>query len=121
MPQSKAEIAEERKANLPLPEQPPVASDFNSADSRTVNVGSGGTQGDISHGSSAGSALHQPATGPSDVRVDGDEWKTNATGSGMGRQAKDGLDGLPNDAVTRDAKNKAGTVDTTNPDPVGRK
>lgn len=33
-----------------------------------------------------------------------------------GRQGKDGLGGVPDDAVTRDAKGKAGTVDTTNAD-----
>jgi hypothetical protein len=31
------DLVDERKANLPLPDQPPVASDFNSADARTVN------------------------------------------------------------------------------------
>jgi hypothetical protein len=38
---SKEEIIRERQSNLPLPEQPPVASDWNSADERNVNVGSG--------------------------------------------------------------------------------
>lgn len=37
----KADIIAERQANLPLPDQPPGPSDFNSADQRTVNVGSG--------------------------------------------------------------------------------
>ena len=41
MTQSKADQIEEVKQNLPLPEQPPVKSDFNSADASTVNVGSG--------------------------------------------------------------------------------
>lgn len=36
---SKADIISERQANLPLPEQPPTASDWNSADARNVNVG----------------------------------------------------------------------------------
>ncbi|CAI6332741.1 unnamed protein product [Periconia digitata] len=97
---SKADIIEERKANLPLPEDPPVASDFNSADARTVNVGSGGRSEDLSHSGLGGDTLRSPAT-------------TDAVGS-TGRQAKDGLSGIPNDAVTRDAKDKAGLADTTN-------
>merc|ERR1712115_661535 len=40
--QNKGEVIEEREGNLPLPEQPPTKSDFNSADASTVNVGSGG-------------------------------------------------------------------------------
>lgn len=87
---------DERKANLPLPEQPPVASDFNSADASTVNVGSGKVQSDISHGDGA-STLREPATG-GDINV--------------GRTAKDGLSGLPNDAVTKEAKNKSGLEET---------
>lgn len=35
---SKAEIIDERKTNLPLPNDPPVASDWNSADERNVNI-----------------------------------------------------------------------------------
>lgn len=96
---SKADIIEERKANLPLPEDPPVASDFNSADARTVNVGAGGRAEDLSHSGLADSTLRSPAT-------------TDAVGS-TGREAKDGLSGIPNDAVTRDAKDKAGLADTT--------
>ncbi|KAF2643871.1 hypothetical protein P280DRAFT_466596 [Massarina eburnea CBS 473.64] len=96
---SKAEIIDERKANLPLPDQPPVASDFNSADARTVNVGSGGQAGDLSHSGLGGDTLREPAT-------------TDVVGS-TGREAKDGLKGIPNDAVTRDAKDKAGLAQTT--------
>ncbi|KAI9803079.1 MAG: hypothetical protein M1833_001149 [Piccolia ochrophora] len=100
---SNPEVISERQANLPLPDQPPTASDWNSADQRTVNVGSGGVQSDVS----TGKGLREPVTGDSSVRVSGDEWKTNtAPDSGVGRQGKDGLQGLPSDAVTRDAKNK---------------
>lgn len=88
-------LVDERKSNLPLPDQPPVASDFNSADARTVNVGSGGQEAGISSGSGS---LREPATG-------------NA--SGAARQAKDGLSGIPNDAVTRDQKNHSGLEQTT--------
>jgi len=35
---SKAEIIEERRTNLPLPDDPPVASDWTSLDARNVNV-----------------------------------------------------------------------------------
>lgn len=92
------DIVDERKANLPLPEQPPVASDFNSADERTVNVGSGGQEDSISSGSAA---LREPAIGDA---------------SGAAREAKDGLKGIPNDAVTRDQKNHSGLAQTTNKD-----
>ena len=114
---SKKDVIEERKANLPLPEQPPTASDFNSADGSTVNVGSGRLQSDISAGGKGSDTLRGPATGESDVRVSGEEWKTNTAGSGGGREGKDGLEGVPNDAVTREAKDKKeGLVDTTGKD-----
>ncbi|OAK95528.1 hypothetical protein IQ06DRAFT_258709 [Phaeosphaeriaceae sp. SRC1lsM3a] len=93
------DLVDERKANLPLPDQPPVASDFNSADARTVNVGSGGQEASISSGTGA---LREPAVG-------GDA-------SGAGRQAKDGLSGIPNDAVTRDQKDHKGLEQTTGKD-----
>lgn len=112
---SKREIIEERKANLPLPDQPPTESDWNSADANNVNVGSGGQAGDISYGSGSDS-MREPATGDSAARRDGEEWKTNVAGGNVGREAKDDLGGLPNDAVTRDAKNKPGLADTTGQD-----
>lgn len=93
------DLVDERKANLPLPDQPPAASDFNSADARTVNVGSGSQEASISSGSGS---LREPAVG-------GDA-------SGAGRQAKDGLSGIPNDAVSRDQKNHSGLADTTGKD-----
>lgn len=89
---------DEAQSNLPLPEQPPVASDFNSADARTVNVGSGSVEGGISSG---GGSLREPAVGHA---------------GSSGREAKDGLGGIPNDAVTRDQKNHAGLEDTTSKD-----
>ncbi|SMY19945.1 unnamed protein product [Zymoseptoria tritici ST99CH_1A5] len=42
---NKAQVIADRQANLPLPEQPPTASDFNSSDQRTVDVGSGRISG----------------------------------------------------------------------------
>ena len=115
MAQSKFDIIAERQANLPLPEQPPVASDWNSADQRTVNVGSGSLSGDVSHGG-GGDSLRGPATAQSAVRVDGEEWKTNTAGENVGRTAKDGLKGLPDDAVTKEAKGKQGLEHTTGED-----
>ncbi|KAJ4305560.1 hypothetical protein N0V90_001091 [Kalmusia sp. IMI 367209] len=99
---SKQEIIDERKANLPLPDQPPTASDFNSADERTVNVGSGAQASDLSHSGLGGDTLRGPAT-------------IDDVGS-TGRQAKDGLSGIPNDAVSREAKDKAGLAQTTGKD-----
>jgi hypothetical protein len=68
MSPTKAETIAERQANLPLSEDPPVASDWNSADAKKVNVGSGGLQEDISKGGAAASGLREPATRPSGVR-----------------------------------------------------
>jgi hypothetical protein len=99
---SKQDIIDERKSNLPLPEQPPTASDWNSSDARNVNVGSGGQAAGLTEGGLAGSNLRNPAT-------------TDEVGK-VGREAKDNLDGLPNDAVTREKKNHSGLVDTTNKD-----
>ncbi len=83
---SKSEIIDERQANLPLPDQPPVASDWNSSDASKVNVGSGGVEDDISYGG-GGSSLRGPATTDSAETV--------------GREAHDNLDGLPKDALKR--------------------
>lgn len=89
MTQSKADKIAEHQANLPLPEQPPVASDWNSADARTVNVGAGGTQSDISTGAGSTSGLREPAS------------KADVDLSQVGRQGKDNLEGPPKDAVAK--------------------
>jgi len=88
-PQSKAELIEARRAALPLPDDPPAASDWNSADARTVNVGSGGVQSDISTGGGSDS-LRGPATAESSARVDGEALGVNA--------------GEPRGGVSADAK-----------------
>ena len=109
---SKADIIAERQANLPLPDQPPGPSDFNSADARTVNVGSGGVSDTFSKGEDA---LRGPATGDSAARADPDSNTSNVVGlSGVGREGMEG--GIPNDAVARGSKDKANTVDTTGKD-----
>ncbi|EUC48812.1 hypothetical protein COCMIDRAFT_2268 [Bipolaris oryzae ATCC 44560] len=86
------------QSNLSLPDQPPVASDFNSSDARTVNVGSGGQEDSFTSG---GGAIREPAV--------------SASGPSA-REAKDGLEGIPNDAVSREAKNHPGLADTTGKD-----
>lgn len=110
---NKADLIAERQANLPLPDGPPGQSDFNSADARTVNVGSGGVQDSFSHGNDA---LREPATGGSVVREDPASTGRNVQGQGVGREAVEGLSGLPNDAVAQGKKNKEGLADTTGKD-----
>lgn len=84
---SKAELIDERKAALPLPEDPPVASDWNSADGRTTNVGSGGVQSDVSYGNGSDAGLRGPATAESNVRIDGETHGTNtAPSERLGKQ-----------------------------------
>lgn len=88
MTQSKADKISEAQSNLPLPEQPPVASDWQSADARNVNVGSGrDVASDVSTGAGATSGLREPAS------------KADVDLSGVGRQGKEGLEGLPKDAT----------------------
>ncbi|KLJ13398.1 hypothetical protein EMPG_11649 [Blastomyces silverae] len=64
-----------RKANLPLPEQPPAASDLKSANMKTTGTGSGAVSGISPNESESG--LRGPATAESSVRTSGDELKTN--------------------------------------------
>jgi hypothetical protein len=73
--QSKADKIEQVKSNLPLPDQPPVASDWNSADARNVNVGSGGISNDEKNSTTG---LREPATQSSE----------KADMSGLGREAE---------------------------------
>ena len=98
----KSEIIAERQANLPLPDQPPVASDWNSNDASKVNVGSGGVQSDISYGGGSDS-LRGPATSDSSARTDGEAYNKHSgqPSAGVGRQGHDNLDGLPKDALKR--------------------
>ena len=73
--ESKTEEIDRVKANLPLPDQPygGASADLQSADQRTVNVGSGGV--DVKLGTNSESGLRGPATADSSVRVDGSEYK----------------------------------------------
>jgi hypothetical protein len=94
--QSRADLIAERQANLPLPENPPVASDWNSADARTVNVKAGELQEEISMSESSSTGLREPATQGSAVREEG-----GADMSDVGRQGREGLSGPPKDATKR--------------------
>ncbi|CAG7916546.1 unnamed protein product [Penicillium olsonii] len=66
-----AEI-EKTKSNLPLPEDPPVASDWNSMDQRTTAVGSGRFEFPPDN-----SGLREGASASSSARVDGNVLHTN--------------------------------------------
>lgn len=77
MTPSKDQKISEVQANLPLPEQPPTASDWQSADARNVNVGSGRTEGKIGTDVASQTGLREPST------------KGSATDmSGIGRTAE---------------------------------
>jgi len=91
--ESKADHIDRVQASLPLPEDPPVSPDWNSADARNVNVVSGGVGSDVSTSDGASSRLREPASKGSGVREEG-----GVDMSGVGRQGRDGLDALPLDA-----------------------
>ncbi|KAI1490265.1 hypothetical protein F5X96DRAFT_669909 [Biscogniauxia mediterranea] len=88
---SKNDKIEQARQNLPLPEQPPTASDWNSADARTVNVGSGHdvASSDVSTGAGSDAGLREPAS------------TKDADLSGVGRQGKEGLEAPPKDAAAK--------------------
>lgn len=95
----KAKEIDQRKANLPLPEQPPAAGDLKSMNADTVNVGWGGrVEGDFK----GDTAFRDPATAASSVRESGDELhKPTAPMGDVGRQGKDNLKDPPMDARGR--------------------
>ncbi|UZP35835.1 hypothetical protein NXS19_003651 [Fusarium pseudograminearum] len=62
MTQSNDQKIAEVQANLPLPDQPPTASDWQSADARNVNVGAGKVEGSVGTDAHAQSGLREPAT-----------------------------------------------------------
>jgi hypothetical protein len=88
MTQSKDQKIADVQANLPLPEEPPRASDWQSADATTVNVGAGKTEGSIGTDSAAQAGLRGPSTAGSDMDM-----------SSIGRQGKEGLSETPKDAA----------------------
>lgn len=73
--ESKQEQIDRVKANLPLPDQPVggASADLQSADQRTVNVGSGGVN--VKLGTQSSDGLRGPATAESSARVDGEDLK----------------------------------------------
>ncbi|CAI7623422.1 unnamed protein product [Penicillium bialowiezense] len=74
---------EKTKSNLPLPEDPPVASDWNSMDERTTAVGSGRFEFPPDN-----SGLREGASAHSSARVDGNVLHTNtAPGNSVDPQA----------------------------------
>ncbi|CZT44230.1 uncharacterized protein RSE6_04368 [Rhynchosporium secalis] len=92
---SKADIIAERVANLEKPEDPPVASDWNSA-SESINAKSDERQEELSNSEVADTGLEGAATKGSGAReADG------ADLSKVGREGKDGLDGPPKDAKAK--------------------
>lgn len=88
MSSNKQQEIEQNRQNLPLPDQPPVASDWQSADATKVNVGAGSGASDVSTGAGATSGLREPASKTEGVDL-----------SSVGRQGKDNLDGPPKDAA----------------------
>ncbi|KAM0381959.1 hypothetical protein ACHAPY_003941 [Fusarium culmorum] len=62
MTQSNDQKIAEVQANLPLPDQPPTSSDWQSADARNVNVGAGKVEGSVGTDAHAQSGLREPAT-----------------------------------------------------------
>lgn len=93
-----------------------MPSDFNSADARTVNVGSGGNAAGNTQSASTSGLQKGPATGDSAVRTDGATFGVNTAGLNVGRTAVEGLDGPPDDAVSQDKKGSKGTAGTTKAD-----
>lgn len=79
------------KAHLPLPEDPPVEPDWNTADARSVAVGSGRFASDISYGDAASAGLREPASAR----------REEIDYSGIGRQGHDRLPTPPRDAFAK--------------------
>lgn len=82
---SKNDIIDERQAKLPLPDDPPKASDWNSADARNVKDGPGAVESGVSTGNGSTSGLREPATKGSGVREEG-----GVDLSGVGGEGKEG-------------------------------
>ena len=89
------------KANLPLPDQPPVASDWNSMDATNVNVGSGRVESHTGTGPHASAGLREPppagmGSAEENLGALGREGKGNL--GEIGREGKENLSGPPKDA-----------------------
>jgi hypothetical protein len=75
-----------RKANLPLPDDPPGAQDLESANQRTTGMGSGQVSGSAGQDTEASSGLREPASAQSSARISGEEWKTKTVPGESGRK-----------------------------------
>jgi hypothetical protein len=96
MPSDRKDDKVERvKAHLPLPEDPPVPSDWQSFDARTVNVGTGRLPTGDGRDAEATILREPPTAGP-----DEEEEMLHQ----IGREAKDHLPGPPLDAAYRRLK-----------------
>lgn len=89
--ESKEEQIERVKRNLPLPEDPPAAPDWQSADARITGKGSGSISSDVSVGPGSTAGLREPATKSSE----------SIDMSGIGRQGVEGLETPPRDAAAK--------------------
>lgn len=87
---SKQSRIDRNQANLPLPEQPPVASDWQSMDATTVNVGSGRVESHTGTGPHSTTGTHGP---PANLETAQEDM------SKIGREGKDNLSGPPKDAA----------------------
>lgn len=87
--ESKQSKIDRVQANLPLPEQPPVASDWQSMDETKVNVGSGRVESHTGTGPHSTAGVREP---PVNTETAEEEM------SKIGREGKDELPGPPKDA-----------------------
>ena len=87
--ESKQSQIDRNQANLPLPEQPPVASDWQSMDESTVNVGSGRVESHTGTGPHSTTGMRGPQANQDTAENDM---------SKIGREGKDNLSGPPKDA-----------------------
>ena len=88
MTQSKDQQIADTQAKLPLPEQPPAASDWQSADARNVNVGAGAVEANLGTEAGSQAGLRGPASKSEGVDL-----------AGVGRQGVEGLNAPPKDAA----------------------
>lgn len=73
---AKDETITERRAKLRLPEQHPVASDWQSAGASNVNAGSESVESDFTYGNAGREGgLKGTATADRSARVDGEDWR----------------------------------------------
>lgn len=94
---NKPEEIERTKANLPLPDQPPTASDWNSLDQRTTGVGSGSVEFPPDN-----SGLREGAAATSSARVDGAQLHKNTVPTNtVANPAPEGSGRINADTTTR--------------------